>query len=46
MRATCPEHLAAWSFRFEIGDEAKTTVVSEEADRDANDCFSGEQATF
>ena len=27
-----PEHLTAWSFRFEFGDEAKTTVVIEEAD--------------
>lgn len=27
-----PEHLSAWSFRFEFGKEAKTTVVIEEAD--------------
>jgi len=27
-----PEHLTAWSFRFEFGDEAKTTVVIEDAD--------------
>jgi hypothetical protein len=28
-----PEHLTAWSFRFEFGEEAKTTVVIEEASR-------------
>ena len=28
-----PEHLTAWSFRFEFGDEAKTTIVIEEAGR-------------
>lgn len=28
-----PEHLTAWSFRFEFGDEAKTTVVIEDAGR-------------
>jgi hypothetical protein len=27
-----PEHLTAWSFRFEFGDKAKTTVVIDEAD--------------
>ena len=41
-----PEHLTAWSFRFEFGGEAKTTVVIEEADRNADGCFIGEQATF
>jgi len=41
-----PEHLTAWSFRFEIGEEAKTTVVIEEADGNADGCFIGEQATF
>ncbi len=41
-----PEHLSAWSFRFEFGDEAKTTVVIEEADRNADGCLVGEQATF
>jgi len=41
-----PEHLTAWSFRFEFGEEAKTTVVIEEADRNADGCFIGEQATF
>ena len=30
-----PEHLTAWCFRFEFGDEAKTTVVIEEAGRAA-----------
>jgi len=28
-----PEHLTAWSFRFEFGKEARTTVMIEEADR-------------
>ena len=28
-----PKHLTAWSFRFEFGDEAKTTVVIEDAGR-------------
>jgi len=37
-----PEHLKAWSFRFEFGDEAKTTVVIEEAGRGA----AGDQATL
>jgi len=41
-----PEHLIAWSFRFAFGGEAKTTVVIEEADRNADGCFIGEQATF
>ena len=27
-----PEHLTGWSFRFEFGAEAKTTVIIEEAD--------------
>ena len=37
-----PEHLTAWSFRFEFGDEAKTTVEIEEAGRSA----AGDQATL
>ena len=37
-----PEHLTAWSFRFEFGDEAKTTVVIEEAGRSG----AGDQATL
>jgi len=37
-----PEHLTAWSFRFEFGDEAKTTVVIEVAGRSA----AGDQATL
>ena len=37
-----PEHLTAWSFRFEFGDEAKTTVVIEDAGRSAD----GDQATL
>jgi len=41
-----PEHLTAWSFRFEFGGEAKTTVMIEEAGRNADGSFSGEQATF
>jgi len=41
-----PEHLTAWSFRFEFGVEAKTTVIIEEAGRNADGSFSGEQATF
>ena len=41
-----PEQLTAWSFRFEFGGEAKTTVVIEEADRNSDGCFFGEQATF
>ena len=41
-----PEHLTAWSFRFEFGEEAKTTIVIEETDRNADGCFFGEQATF
>ncbi|OPY07444.1 MAG: Endodeoxyribonuclease RusA [Syntrophaceae bacterium PtaB.Bin095] len=41
-----PEHLTAWSFRFEFGDEAKTTVVIEEADRKDGGCISGGQAAF
>ncbi len=31
-----PEHLTAWSFRFEFGGEAKTTVVIEDADDKTN----------
>jgi len=41
-----PEHLTAWSFRFEFGEEAKTTVVIEEADRNAGGLVSGGQAAF
>ena len=41
-----PEHLTAWSFRFEFGNEARTIVVIEDADRNADGCFIGEQATF
>ena len=41
-----PEYLTSWSFRFEFGGEAKTTVMIEEADRNADGCFFGEQATF
>ena len=37
-----PEHLTAWSFRFEFGSEAKTTVVIEEAGRGG----AGDQATL
>lgn len=37
-----PEHLTAWSFRFEFGDEAKTTVVIEEAGRGG----AGDQTTL
>ncbi len=37
-----PEHLTAWSFRFEFGSEAKTTVVIEEAGRGE----AGDQATL
>ena len=32
-----PEHLTAWSFRFEFGVEAKTTVIIEEADESAKE---------
>jgi len=41
-----PEHLTAWSFRFEFVEEAKTTVVIEEADRNVGGHVSGEQAAF
>ena len=41
-----PEHLTAWSFRFEFGNEAKTTVVIEETDRNVGDHVSGGQAAF
>ncbi len=41
-----PEHLAAWSFRFEFGKEAKTTVVIEEVDRNSGSRVSGGQAAF
>jgi len=41
-----PEHLTAWSFRFEFGGEAKTTVVIEEVDRNAGGLVSGGQAAF
>jgi Holliday junction resolvase RusA-like endonuclease len=37
-----PEHLMAWSFQFEFGDEAKTTVVIEEAGRGG----AGDQVTL
>lgn len=37
-----PEHLTAWSFRFEFGSEAKTTIVIEEAGRGG----AGDQATL
>ena len=37
-----PEHLTAWSFRFEFGEEAKTTIVIEEAGRGVT----GDQATL
>jgi len=30
-----PDHLTAWSFQFDFGKEAKTTVIIEEADRNA-----------
>ena len=32
-----PDHLTAWSFRFEFGKEASTTVVIEEADETTKD---------
>jgi Holliday junction resolvase RusA-like endonuclease len=41
-----PEHLTAWSFRFEFGEEAKTIVVIEEADRKGEDGVSGGRAAF
>lgn len=41
-----PEHLTAWSFRFEFGKEAKTTVIIEEADRKDGGFISGGQAAF
>jgi len=41
-----PEHLAAWSFRFEFGNEARTTVVIEEADRNSGSRVFGGQAAF
>jgi len=41
-----PEHLTAWSFRFEFGDEAKTTVVIEEADGSAGGRVPEGQAAF
>lgn len=41
-----PEHLTAWSFRFEFGNEARTTVLIEEADRNASGRISGGQAAF
>ncbi len=41
-----PEHLTGWSFRFEFGKEARTTVVIEEADRKDGGCISGGQAAF
>ena len=41
-----PEHLTAWSFRFEFGEEAKTTIVIEEADRKGEDGVSGGRAAF
>jgi Holliday junction resolvase RusA-like endonuclease len=41
-----PEHLTAWSFRFEFGKEARTTIIIEETDRNTDGGFSGEQATF
>jgi hypothetical protein len=37
-----PEHLTAWSFRFEFGDEPRTTVVIEEAGGGG----AGDQATL
>jgi len=37
-----PEHLTAWSFRFDFGEEAKTTIVIEEAGRGVT----GDQATL
>ncbi len=41
-----PEHLTAWSFRFEFGGEAKTTIVIEEVDRIVGGGVSEKQATF
>ncbi len=41
-----PEHLTAWSFRFEFGNEARTTVVIEETERNAGGLVSGGQAAF
>lgn len=41
-----PEHLTAWSFRFEFGEEAKTTIVIEETDRKGEDGVSGGRAAF
>jgi len=35
-----PEHLTAWSFRFEFGEEAKTIVVIEEANESAKERIS------
>ena len=39
-----PEHLTAWSFRFEFGKEARTIVVIEETERNAGGRISGGQA--
>jgi len=41
-----PEHLAAWSFRFEFGKEAKTTVVIEEVDMAGEGEVAGKEATL
>jgi Holliday junction resolvase RusA-like endonuclease len=41
-----PEHLAAWSFRFEFGEQAQTTVVITEVDRNSGSRVSGGQAAF
>jgi len=41
-----PEHLVAWSFRFEFGNEARTTVVIEEVDRNSGSHVSGGQSAF
>ena len=41
-----PEHLTAWSFRFEFGKEARTTVMIEEADRNIGGHVSERQAAF
>ena len=40
-----PEHLTAWSFRFEFGDEARTTVVIEDVDRNVRGRISTEPSS-
>jgi len=41
-----PEHLTAWSFRFEFGKEAKTTIVIEESNRNVGGHVSESQVAF